>query len=136
MAGVDKLLGGLLGGGKSGSNPLVSALLPMLGGLVMGGGLKKIMAGMQAKGLTSEADSWVGTGDNQPVTGAQMREAIPDEQLNEVASQLGVSQDEAADQLAQVLPEVVNTVSPDGELPDDQELDSAFDQAVRGSAPQ
>ena len=54
--GLDDALGGLLGG-RGGSG--MSALLPVVAGLLASGGLSKIMGGLKANGLTAEADSWV-----------------------------------------------------------------------------
>jgi uncharacterized protein YidB (DUF937 family) len=147
MSGLDDLLGGLLGGkggnlgnllsgltGGQGGNPMLGMLLPIVGGLLAGGGLQKILSGFRAQGLTSQADSWVGTGANQPVTGDQVRAALGDEQVAEVAQKLGVSHDEAAAALAEVLPKVVDHASPDGQLKPQAELDSAFDQLQQSAA--
>jgi uncharacterized protein YidB (DUF937 family) len=130
--GLGDILGGLAGtGGKSGSQAggmggLLGSLLPVLGGLLAGGGLQKVISGFQANGLSAQADSWVGTGANEPISGADVRKVIGDEELAKIAAELGVSEDEAADAVAQVLPEVVYTVSPDGRLAPGGELDSAF----------
>ena len=105
---------------------LLASLLPMLGGLLAGGGLQKILSGFQAKGLSAQADSWVSTGENEPISGADVRTVVGDEELSRIAQELGVSEDEAAAAVAQVLPEVVDKVTPDGTLPPDSELDAAF----------
>ena len=151
---VDKILGGLLGGsgggdlgsilgqlgggrstqGGGGLNPtLLMTLLPLVLGLLKGGGLEKILGGMRAKGLGAQADSWVGTGENQPVTGGQMREVAGDE-VARVAQQAGVSEDEAAEGMAQLLPGLVDSASPEGELAPQENVDSAFDQLQRSAA--
>ena len=153
---VDKILGGLLGGsggagggdlgsilgqlgggrstqGGGGINPaILMALLPLVLGLLKGGGLEKILGGMRSKGLSAEADSWVGTGDNQPVSGEQMREAAGPE-VAQIAQQAGVSEDEAAAAMAQLLPGLVDSASPDGELAPQENVDSAFDQLQRSA---
>ncbi len=131
--GLDDILGGLTGGGdasggsaQSGMGGLLTALLPMIGGLLAGGGLQKVLAGFQANGLAAQTDSWVGTGENAPISGADVREVVGDEQIAQIAAQLGVSEDEAADAVAQVLPTIVDKVSPEGHLAPDSELDAAF----------
>ena len=127
---VDKILGGLLGGSGGGGgldvgailsglgggrstvpskggalNPqMLMALLPLVLGLLKGGGLDRILGGMRAKGFTAEADSYVGTGDNRPLTGGQVREVVGDQEVARIASEAGVSEDEAADGIAQLLP--------------------------------
>lgn len=115
-------MGGGLGGG------LLGALLPVVASMLANGGLKKLLAGLQAKGLGSEADSWVSAGENKPVEGAQVREVLGDDEITRISDQLGVTKDEAAEAVATVLPDVVDQVTPRGELPPDDELDSAFEQ--------
>ena len=81
------------------------------------GGLQKVLSGFDANGLAAQAGSWVGIGENEPISGADVRKVVGDEQLAEIAGELGVSEDEAAAAVAQVLPAVVDAVSPEGHLP-------------------
>ena len=129
--GLGGVLGGILsGGGRSGGlgggNPLLRMLLPLVASMLMNGGLKKLLAQLQAQGKGAQADSWVGRGANQPLGAADVREAMDDEELDRIAQQLGVSRDEAAEAVAQVLPDVVDQATPEGELPDDDDLDRKF----------
>jgi uncharacterized protein YidB (DUF937 family) len=128
--GLGDILGGLAGGGGGGQaggmGGMLGSLLPVLGGMLAGGGLQKVLSGFQANGLAAQADSWVGTGENAPISGADVRKAVSPEELSQIAAKLGVSEDEAADAVAQVLPTVVDKVSPDGHLAPDSELDAAF----------
>lgn len=130
--GLGGVLGGILGGGASrggglgGGNPLLRMLLPLVASMLMNGGLKKILGRLQAQGKGAQADSWVGKGANEPVDAAAVREAMDDEELDRIAEQLGVSREEAAQAVAQVLPDVVDQATPQGELPDDDELDRTF----------
>ncbi len=133
--GLGDILGGLTGGSsgattgsRGGAGGLLAALLPMLGTLLANGGLNKILNGFRQQGLASQADSWVGTGTNEQLSGAQVREVIDDAEIAQIAQQLGVSEDEAATAIAAVLPTLVDRVSPEGQLPDEQSLDSAFSQ--------
>jgi uncharacterized protein YidB (DUF937 family) len=150
MAGLDDILGGLMGGqggsgglddllggltgGKGGGGSGLSALVPVLAGVLASGGLSKIMGGLKANGQGAEAESWVGTGENKPVSGKAMEQAVGKEQIQEIANQLGVSEEQAADVVAKALPEVVDKVSPDGKLPAEQDLDSAFDKLAKSAA--
>ncbi|MFD4135101.1 YidB family protein [Streptomyces goshikiensis] len=142
MAGNDlgSLLGGLLGGsgsggggggsGQGGGGNILGALLGALmgGGGGAGGGaqaaggggsnpLGGLMDMLTKSGLADQAQSWLGKGDNQPVSGAQIAEALPDATLQKVAEQTGVSPQEAADQIARSLPTAVDKLSPQGQLP-------------------
>ncbi|MFH7599642.1 YidB family protein [Streptomyces racemochromogenes] len=140
MAGNDlgSLLGGLLGGGRGGSGgaagggggDLLGALIGALAGGGAGGGqaaggaaagadnpLGGLLDMLTRSGLADQARSWIGTGENQPVSGAQIKEALPDDALRQAARQAGVSPDEAADQLAQTLPQAVDKLTPNGRVP-------------------
>ncbi|MCX5225322.1 YidB family protein [Streptomyces sp. NPDC006553] len=134
MAGNDlgSLLGSLLGGaggqsGGSGAGGILGSLIGALAGGQGGsgaggsGGASNPLGGLldmlTKSGLTDQAKSWVGTGDNQPVSGAQIAEALPDETLQKVAQDAGVSPREAADQIAQSLPQAVDKLTPTGSMP-------------------
>ena len=132
--GLDDMLGGLLGGRGAGGGGTMGALMPVLAGLLASGGLSKIMGGLKANGLSAQADSWVGTGANEPVSGKDIEQAAGKEEIQKVAQQLGISESQAADALAQALPEVVDKVSPEGKLPPEQDLDAAFDKLAQAGA--
>ena len=134
--GLGDLLGGILGGGGQGGslgaggglggNPMLKMLLPLVASLLMNGGLQKILGRLQEGGKGAKGQSWVSTGPNEPVDAADIREALDEQELAQIAQQLCVSEDEAAEAVAQVLPDVVDQATPDGELPDDDELDRKF----------
>jgi uncharacterized protein YidB (DUF937 family) len=132
--GLQDVLGGLLGGGSAGGGigtkaggmnmgALAAALAPLVLKLLKGGGLQKLMQNAQANGLTSEADSWVGTGENQQVSADQMKSVVGHAAVQQVAQQAGISEDEAAGVLAHVVPQVVNGLTPNGQLPSNDDLD-------------
>jgi uncharacterized protein YidB (DUF937 family) len=134
--GLGDLLGGILGagsrggslgaGGGLGGNPMLRMLLPLVASMLMNGGLQKILSRLQAQGKGAQTDSWVGKGSNEPVAADDVRQAIDKEELDRIAQQLGISEDEAAEAVAQVLPDVVDQATPDGDLPDEEELDRKF----------
>lgn len=130
--GLGDLLGGLLGGGGSGSSSgggssglasLMGVLGPLIASFLANGGLSKIINGMQVQGLSAQADSWVGTGPNEPIGADDLRHVLGDEEVGQLAQQLGTDPDTAAQLLAQITPNVVNAVTPEGQLPDEAELD-------------
>jgi uncharacterized protein YidB (DUF937 family) len=130
--GLQDILGGLLGGSSGGSpgtaaggmnlGALAAALGPLLGKLLQGGGLSKLLGNAQASGLSAQADSWVGTGENQSVSGQDIKRVVGDDAVKEVAQTAGISEDEAADVLARVVPQVVSGLTPGGQVPSDDEL--------------
>ncbi|MEU4267339.1 YidB family protein [Streptomyces sp. NPDC026092] len=128
MAGNDlgSLLGGLLGGsGQQGAGGGGNILGSLLGALMSGGKggaagsnpLGGLMEMLTTSGLADQAQSWVGSGENKPVTGQQVAEALPDETLQKVAQDAGVSPQQAADEIAQVLPQAVDKLTPQGQVP-------------------
>ncbi|MFD3807927.1 YidB family protein [Streptomyces sp. NPDC058619] len=142
MAGNDlgSLLGGLLGGGSgqgggggtsNGGGNILGSLFGALGGGAGGGGgavgaraagggsnpLGGLMDMLTKSGLADQAQSWVGTGENKAVSGAQIAEALPDETLQKVAEQAGVTPEKAADEIARTLPRAVDKLTPDGQVP-------------------
>ncbi len=136
--GIDDLLGGLLGGGSGGSGgakaggvnmgALVAALAPVVIGMIKSGGLQKVVQGFQQKGMGAQADSWVSTGGNDQVSGSDMRVGLGDDEVRQVAQEAGIPEDEAADVLAAVVPQVVNGLTPDGRVPSDDELEALLRQ--------
>jgi uncharacterized protein YidB (DUF937 family) len=131
--GLQDVLGGLLGGGSGGGTgtaaggmnmgALAAALAPLVLKLIKGGGVQKLMDNAQANGLSAEAGSWVGTGANQQVSAEQMRGVVGEDVVQQVAREAGISEDEAAGVLAQVVPQVVDGLSPNGQLPSENDLD-------------
>ncbi|WP_375605961.1 YidB family protein [Streptomyces sp. PsTaAH-137] len=132
MAGNDlgSLLGGLLGGGGQGGssgagNILGQVLSGVLSSKTGGGGaggsnpLGGLMDMITKSGLVSQEqlDSWVGTGSNQPLDADQVKQAVPDETLDRAAADAGISRDQVADQVAQQLPQLVDRITPDGQVP-------------------
>jgi uncharacterized protein YidB (DUF937 family) len=129
-SGLGNILDGLAGGGTGkggGMGGLLGGLLPMVGELLAGGGLQKVLEGFQENGLAEQTGSWVGTGANEPISGDDVRNVVGSAEITRIAGQLGISEAEAASALAQVLPAVVDKVSPDGQLPPAAELDDALE---------
>jgi uncharacterized protein YidB (DUF937 family) len=113
----------LTGQQQAQSNPLLQVALGLLsngnaqagvGGL---GGIQGLLGMFQKSGLGDVAGSWVGTGQNMPVSGDQLMQVLGSGQLGQIASQLGLSQGDAANQLAQVLPGLIDHLTPHGQAP-------------------
>ena len=101
-------LGGLLAGGAAGS--------------ILSGGLGDLLNQFQQKGLGDKADSWVSNGPNQQVSPGDLANALGADQIESLSSQSGLSRDELLQGLSKFLPDVVNHLTPDGRLPDENEL--------------
>lgn len=112
------MLKGLAGGGQGSGN----ATLDMIGGLIQqAGGIGGLVSMLQQGGLGSLAESWIGNGANQPVSGTQLGQAFAGtplaQQVADLASHQGVGTSDILGQLAQYLPEVVNHLTPNGQVP-------------------
>ncbi len=112
-------------GGGAGGNPqaaLISAVIGMLGqggGQAGGlGGLAGLVAKMQQGGLGDVAASWVGTGQNLPVSPEQLGSVLGGDAIGSLSSQLGMKQGDLLGQLAQLLPQVVDKLTPQGQIPE------------------
>ena len=116
--GLMDLVGGMLGRSspKSG-NPLMDALLPTLMKQGAGGGLGGLLGMFTGAGLGSKANSWVGTGDNEALEADEVEHALGASEIDRIATEAGVSRDEAKSGLAGMIPGLVDKLSPGGSLP-------------------
>jgi uncharacterized protein YidB (DUF937 family) len=90
------------------------------GGLL--GGLGGLLGKLQNGGLADAAKSWVGSGPNQPVSPGQLGSALGPDIIKTLAQKTGLSEEELTKQLSQVLPGVVDNLTPAGRLPTGAEL--------------
>jgi uncharacterized protein YidB (DUF937 family) len=106
------LLDGLIGGTVAAG--LVTAANDIID---KNGGLAGLVANFRQKGLSSIVDSWISTGQNQPITPEQVSHGVGPELINEIAAKLGMQPDELKRKLADVLPAAVDKLTPSGRLP-------------------
>jgi uncharacterized protein YidB (DUF937 family) len=108
------IIGKLAGGQGGGIAQIAMDLLNQNGGL--SGMLEKFNQG----GLASQAASWVGKGENMPVSAEQIGQVLGGGQLAAMAEKFGVSPEVLSGQLAQHLPGMVDKLTPDGAVPADE----------------
>jgi uncharacterized protein YidB (DUF937 family) len=106
-------------GSMPGAQPAASQDLS-LGGVL--GGLGGLLESFKRSGQGDVINSWVGTGANKSISPAQLTDALGADTLNQLSSQTGLSTQDLTNQLSQALPQVVDKLSPEGRLPDEQEL--------------
>jgi uncharacterized protein YidB (DUF937 family) len=138
--GLGDILGEILGGGRGmpgqrvaggpQSDPfselLQSAGIGGLGGLLAGGASGGVLGGLLQQfdqaGRGDAARSWVSTGDNVPVTPKDVENTFGSDIIDQIALQFGIDRNELLKGLSQMLPQVVDQLTPDGRLPTEQEL--------------
>ena len=104
----DGLLGGVIG----------AEMATVVNGLIeKHGGVQGIVSELQAKGLGGTVQSWVGMGANQPVSADQLHQALGADALSQLAAKIGISPQDLAGKLAQVLPQAVDALTPHGVVP-------------------
>ena len=112
----DSLLGSVLGGNQNNN-----ALAQLASGLITNHGSGQGLAGLvqqfQQKGLGDLVQSWVGTGQNAPVSADQIQHALGSDQIAQMAQQTGLAHGDVASALAQMLPQLINHATPDGTVP-------------------
>jgi uncharacterized protein YidB (DUF937 family) len=119
-------LGGLGGAGLGGligvlaSNPqLIQVITSILSNGSAQGGLGGLVQKFEQAGMGNVIGSWIGGGQNQPVSGEQLGQVLGNDTLSDIAAQLGVPPGEAASQLSQVLPGLVDHLTPQGAAPEE-----------------
>jgi uncharacterized protein YidB (DUF937 family) len=114
---------GLLGdflGKLTGAGGRSSAVVDAIGGLLQSkeiGGLDGLVQKFTKGGLGDIVSSWVSTGTNLPVSPEQIQKGLGPTQISAMASQLGLSPEVISKQLAKILPDVVDKLTPDGKVP-------------------
>lgn len=104
----DGLLGGVIG----------AEMATVVNGLIeKHGGVQGIVSELQAKGLGGTVQSWIGTGANDAVSGDQLHQALGADTLAQLAAKIGISPQDLAGKLAQVLPKAVDALTPHGVVP-------------------
>ena len=119
--GLGDLLGQLgaggQGGGQGGQAELLRMVLGMLANDGQGGGLAGLMQKFQAAGLGEQMNSWVGTGQNLPVSAEQMGSVFGQDQMGQMAERMGLSTGDLGSQLSHMLPQAVDHFTPGGQAP-------------------
>jgi uncharacterized protein YidB (DUF937 family) len=81
------------------------------------GGLPGIVSQLQQQGLGPTVNSWIGSGPNQPISADQVHQAFGPDTIRELAARTGMNPQELAQKLSQVLPQVIDKLTPNGSVP-------------------
>lgn len=138
---LDSLIGSavsqMLGGGNKAN--LINLVLGMLAGGQGGqsaggqsaGGLGSIIEQFTRAGFGQQAQSWVGTGANMPISPEDLMKVFGQGQMQQWGQQLGLNPQETAGSLSSVLPEIINQLTPKGQVTQGNEFDSLL-SSLRG----
>lgn len=106
---------------KSMLGQLGAAVIPAVLGEVMGnggqGGLSAIVAKLEQAGLGDQVKSWIGNGQNLPITADQLQQVLGSDTVKQLAARFNIPVDQLSQVLAQALPGAVDSASPNGKLP-------------------
>ena len=116
---LDQLAGNVLSGvlgnaQQQGQSPLLQAAMTLI---QQNGGLPGLLAKFQQSGLGQHADSWVSSGANLPISADQLKQVLGSGAIGQIASQLGMDHGQVSGGLAQLLPQLVNQLTPNGQVP-------------------
>ena len=107
MGMLDSVLGSVL---DKGANSLVSNFIEKQGGI------SNLVSQFEQNGLGSLMQSWVGTGENESIAPEQIQQALGSDKITELASQFGASEGDVTAQMAKILPDVINQMTPEGSV--------------------
>jgi uncharacterized protein YidB (DUF937 family) len=112
---VGSLLGSVASGG---AHPgLAGEVLNMIGG-AQGGGIASLVRAFEGHGLGGIIESWIGSGRNVPIGADQLTSVLGQGQVNQLAARYGLAPEAVASQLSQLLPKIIDGLTPHGSIPD------------------
>ena len=112
---INSALGGMMGQSGQAQSPLLKMALQLL---QQNGGVEGLLDKFRQGGYADQAASWQSTGQNIPVSGSALQEVLGSGAIGQIAQQLGMSHGDAAGGLAQVLPQLIDQFTPNGQVPD------------------
>lgn len=115
----DQVVGSLAGAGE-GKGALLDVVMQLVNKYP--GGVAGLVQAFQQGGLGEIANSWVSTGANLPLSGEQLQGVLGGDLLGQLAARLGSTPEQASSGVAQLLPQIVDQLTPNGQLPQGGEL--------------
>jgi|SRR5579859_3755108 len=100
-----------------------------------GGGLNELIGKLNNSGLQQQLGSWVGKGDNQQISPEQVTSALGADTIAHAAQDAGVSHEQAASDLAQALPQLIDKATPNGSLPGMDQIKGMMQNLTQSTRP-
>jgi uncharacterized protein YidB (DUF937 family) len=110
--------GGMFGTESGNADPLMQVMVGLMTKNSSVGGLDGLVQTFQRNGLSDIVNSWVGTGQNLPISPAQVKQGLGADAVSQLATKAGVSPDTLSSKLAHLLPELIDKLTPGGKIPD------------------
>jgi uncharacterized protein YidB (DUF937 family) len=111
--------------------PAAGVSSPGMGGMGGMGGLGGLLEQLTRNGYGQQAASWVGTGPNEALPAQAWSDVFGSDQLAAIATQAGVSEDDARNGLSELMPQVVDRLTPQGQIPPQDQLLASLDDFAR-----
>ncbi len=128
---LDQVVGAMAGGQSGGNNALLETVMKMVSD-PQNGGLQGLIQSFQQGGLGDIVNSWVSNGQNLPISAEQIQSVLGGSSLGNIASQLGMNSEEASGSLASMLPQLIDSLTPNGEVPQGGDLMSQGMEMLKG----
>jgi uncharacterized protein YidB (DUF937 family) len=123
---VKGLAGKFMGGSAGTQNPLLDIALNLLTN-PQTGGLGGLVETFKSKGVNDIMSSWISTGQNLPISGNQIQDILGSDLIQQFAKKLGASNQDVSGGLASLLPDLIDKLTPTGQLPEKD----TFEQALK-----
>lgn len=127
----DQIIGAVSGQQGESGGSLLGSVLQMVTN-PQSGGLSGLLQTLQQGGLAEAAKSWVSTGQNLPVSAEQIQSALGNDTVKNLAAQLGLNTEQMSGHLAELLPQVVDKLTPNGSVPSEGNLVSMGMELLKG----
>ena len=114
-------VGGQLGQSGEGDDNMLSSVMRMINNPDTGG-FSGLLQSFKDGGLDETVKSWVSNGENLPISADQIKSVLDNEQIQSLADKFGLSADEVSEKLSEMLPQIVDKLTPGGEVPEDGDM--------------
>lgn len=124
---LTQVAGALMGGKEGGAQAqLLQAATQLLGRDSSIGGLAGLVQAFQKNGMSDIVNSWVSTGQNLPISPAQIQQGLGSGLLEQLSKQAGLSTEATSGQLASLLPSLIDKLTPEGKIPESNLLEQGL----------
>lgn len=128
---ASQVLGSLSGANTEHQAGLMDAVSGMLNDPQVGG-VSGLVSAFEQQGLGGIIGSWIGTGKNLPISPEQLQSVLGDERIQAIAKGMGLSTQDVSSHLSQLMPTLIDKMTPDGQAPAAGEVGGLL-QAIKGA---